>query len=574
MTRSTLSWLAGDPSPEIRSAIERALAAGLTKATLLQKSVHRSVHRIELPSPRDATSSSATGGPALALKIHHGATGRHRTREALKRLAHRSPARLEWRAHTALFRAGVAVAAPRAWGRLANGDEILVSDFLIGPRPGEMRDPGVRSDDPSPQLTDAIADAVGTLHRAGFRHGDLHLGNLRLVEGRIHLLDLQRARPIRSPRDRLRDLAQFELSLARAGWTPAARMALRDRLGVEPEFDRILRRFLRDHLRGRARRVLRPGRDWARVRIGRRRGLRETALAESDLVAILATAQASEASEASEESADSEAAEAAPSESTSHTRRQGRVRIQTIESGGRTVVVKRFEVGLSRRALADLVRGAPAARAFRRGQAHRLLAQRTARPLAYLEEARFGLPIRSWLVMEKVGDFDLDAYRPASPELARRLAIQLGQWLADGHAWGLAHRDLKGSNLRIERTGDATRFWLIDLEDLSKGPVELSREARLGALGQLNASLPDEAFDAAARMTALEHYRARLPFSTDSAAALDGSDLRSLAAEIARRSLARGHHWRGWDCDCVAPSAGESARDGSPVAKPIRPGSP
>ena len=380
-----------------------------------------------------------------------------------------------------------------------------------------------------------------------------------------YLLDVQRARPLRSPRDRLWDLARLELSLARAGWTPAARMALRDRLGVEPDFDRILRRFLRDHLRGRARRVLRPGRRWARVRIGRRRGMRETLLAESALLAILATAQASDRS--------GEPGSAKP-EPASNTRRRGRVRIQTVEADFCTVVVKRFEAGSVRRALADRIRGGPAARAFHRGQAHRLLAHRTARPLAYLEERRLGLPIRSWLVMEKVGEVDLDAYRPTSPALARRIASRLGLWLADGHAWGLAHRDLKGSNLRLETSGDAIRFWLIDLEDLSEGPVELSRAERIGALSQLNASLADEAFDGASRIAALEHYRARLPFRPNASEASAASDLRGIATEIARRSLARGHRWQGRGCELLGASADEGAPDEAPIADPLRPDSP
>jgi hypothetical protein len=293
--------------------------------------------------------------------------------------------------------------------------------------------------------------------------------------------------------------------------------------------------------------------------------MRETALAESQLLAILATA------EAPDRSGESGSAKREPD---SHTRRQGRVRIQTVEADGCTVVVKRFEVGSARRALADRIRGGPAARAFHRGQAHRLLAHRTARPLAYLEELRFGLPIRSWLVMEKVGEVDLDAYRPTSPELARRIASRLGLWLAEGHAWGLAHRDLKGSNLRLEISGDAIRFWLIDLEDLSEGPVELSRAERIGALSQLNASLAEEAFDGASRLAALERYWTRLPFVTNASEASNADDLRGIATEIARRSLARGHRWQGRGCELLGASTGEGARDESPIGDPLRPDSP
>jgi hypothetical protein len=112
--------------------------------------------------------------------------------------------------------------------------------------------------------------------------------------------------------------------------------------------------------------------------------------------------------------------------------------------------------------------------------------------------------------------------------------------LADGHAWGLSHRDLKASNIRVAIRAEAIQFWLIDLEDLS-GPRHLSDEARLHALSQLNASLSDEAMSIEARLAALEIYESRVPFrrTQESAATL-----------IARRSLARAHRWRGGDRAC------------------------
>jgi tRNA A-37 threonylcarbamoyl transferase component Bud32 len=141
------------------------------------------------------------------------------------------------------------------------------------------------------------------------------------------------------------------------------------------------------------------------------------------------------------------------------------------------------------------------------------------------------------LVLEKVGDEDLDHVSPNSPEAETRLACALGEWLADGHAWGLSHRDLKAGNIRVAIRAEAIAFWLIDLEDLS-GPKHLSDDARLHALSQLNASVSDEAMSIEARLAALEVYESRVPFAPRSETA---------ARVIARRSLARAHRWRGGD---------------------------
>jgi hypothetical protein len=294
-------------------------------------------------------------------------------------------------------------------------------------------------------------------------------------------------------------------------------MSLRERLAVGEAFDPILRRFLRDHLRGRARRVLRVGRNWSIARVGRRRGLREASFDEATLASLI---------------------ESCEDDCKSRLRRDGRVLLIEAKAGERVVLVKRITAGTLRRALGDRMRGTPAARAFRAGQAIGLLSKCAARPFAFLEERRFGLPIRSWLVLEKVGEEDLDRSRPGSPESQRRLACALGEWLADGHAWGLSHRDLKAGNLRVTIRPDAIRFWMIDLEDLS-GPAKRSDEVRLHALGQLNASLADDAFGLEARLAALEIYRHRVPFS---------SEYTSIASNIARRSLARAHRWRGDGC--------------------------
>lgn len=510
MTRTDLFWSAGDRIAQ--GEIERAVDGGLEAMICLHQSRRRSVYLVPVG---DVAEDSKNASP-LVLKVHHTATGRHPLRESLKRLFKRSAAGREWRALEALHEQGVPVPRPRAWGRLGSGDEIIVSDYLEG----EHLDDFFREASPESrsQIVTALARAIQSLRAADYIHGDLHLGNLWIQANKVYLLDLERARPGRNPHQRLADQARLEFSLAKAGWNAGLRASLRHQLGENGLFDSVLRLFLRDYLRGRARRVLRIGRNWSVASVGQYKGLRESSLDADTLEALFAAAEH----------------DAEP-----RTRRNGRIQITEASANGHPVIVKRVSTGGLLRALADVLRGSSAARAFHAGQRLGLLTNRAARPLAYLEERRFGLPLKSWLVVEKVGDEDLDGLDPKDPALESRLATALGDWLAEGHAWGLSHRDLKGGNVRVTVEPESIRFWLIDLEDLN-GPDELRDDARLLALSQLNASLPDDALSLENRRAALDRYLARAPFA-------ETNPMR-IAAEISRRSLARRHHWQGKGC--------------------------
>jgi tRNA A-37 threonylcarbamoyl transferase component Bud32 len=527
--RPGLRWLAGEDW--IRAALEKRLA--LPKEALDSA---QTIQTIQMNPRRTISEGLLHPDPArgdgpipIVLKTHHLASGRHRLRERMKRLIGRSPARREWDALVVLHAAGVPVPRPLAYGRLASGDELLVFERSEG---APLAHTFACADTPTRlRLVTALASALTRLHASGHSHGDLHLGNLWLAHAdeSVVLLDLQRARRDRSDQGRVRDLASLELSLLRARWPAVERSALRSGLGLGAQADTALRRFAADHLRGRTRRVLRSGRGVSGVRAGRRHGLCDASISPSALLHAIESAEQNPARRA---------------------RREGQAWIVEETIDGRAVVVKWTAAGGLGDRLVACWRGSRAARAFRKGSREQLLLGRSARPLAYLEERTGGLPGASWLVLERVGDTDLDRIRPATPGDARALALAFGDWLAELHALGLGHADLKGSNLRVgSRDGNVAalpdgavhEFWLLDLEDLI-GPAAQRDEARLTALAQLNASLPDEHFDVAARETALARYLARLPFENPQLG-FEGA-----RREIARRSLARGHRWRGEGC--------------------------
>lgn len=511
-----------------------------TDSVCLHENPRRSLYRLDLPDDLALDEKGMVSSRSLLVKIHHTHSGSHPRRESIKHFAGASPALREWRALCELHAAGASVPVPAAWGRLADGDAMVVTEYRNGE---DLAVVVARADEATrAHWWRSIARAIRKIHAEGFRHGDLHLGNLYASDGEVVVLDLQRARRRIGEHERLRDLAQLDFSLARAGFSSIDRTRLRNAILPGPRIDEASRRFVHDHLRGRARRVLRIGRQWESVRTKEATGLRDTKLDPARLAGLIASDSVSSSGSGPE---------------TTETRREGRTRISTHTQPGGAVIVKRVTAESSQRAIADGVRGSAAMRAFRRGQKLAILGELSARPLAALERRRGGVPVESWLILESVGEMDLDRFRARDEAHGIRFARSLARWIAELHAWGIDHLDLKASNIRVDDSGETPRFWLIDLEDI-RFRRRMRDATRRRALIQLNASLGDDAMSLAARRAALTAYLERLPFK--------GVDDATVAPEIARASVDRAHRWRGKKCRYIheqRPAHGSEDRRGS-----------
>ncbi len=521
-----IRWLAGEP--EVCEALAQAwqdpAAAGAERTQLRDRPERRRLLRVRWPDGRD-----------LFVKQFYMGGRRHRVRKRLVRLLHLEAARREWRALVRLDRAGVSVPAPRALGILPGGDRILALDFLRGrvldaalrgPRP-ETDGDGVVPE-PLPNRARVACDLgrlVAALHAQGIVHRDLHRGNVFLAEEGPLLLDLQLARPGHSTRARLRDVGDLEASLA-----PTFSLAQRVRfrataLGLSRPFDAAARQALREagaisierscaHAASRRRRALRPGRRFAPVAHAGTRGLRVRELEPGALEQAL------------------RAHEHGQGETL---QRDARSRVTAVAAGARRVVVKQTLPSGLARALADLFRGSAARRAWLAGfglEAHDIAA---ARPLAFLDRRRLGLPSGSVLVMEDL--------RPARP--APQLATTRGAEVVDAltrlahrlHARGILHGELEADRVWLSPDADGLLPRLSGLENV-RFRARLSDAERKRGLAQLNSTLPDTA-DAAARRRAFSGYALLLPFSVGSQAAL---------AEVVVASLARRARWSGAGC--------------------------
>jgi tRNA A-37 threonylcarbamoyl transferase component Bud32 len=506
----------------VRAALARFSAGG--PAEVLRDNPRRRLLRLADPAAGD-----------LLVKHFRVGSGRHAGRERAKRLLGRSQAEREARALAALHAAGAPVPEPLGLAFGADGDAFLVLPYLAGDplEAGLAAPPRERR-----ALLAALGACVRALHRAGFEHGDLHRGNVWIHGGRPVLLDLQHARRTSADALRIADLGQLDYSLwGRA--TLADRVRLRAAaLGLARPFDAAARGALRDvgaaaedradeHARSRTRRALRPGRAQAHVRIGALRGLRSRALDERALAEIVA------AHEAAQDAGDARVLKS-----------DARSALSALAAGERRVIVKEARYRGVARALADAVRGSAGLRAWRAGHGLRARGVGVALPLAYLEERRAGVPFRSLVVLEDLRPApDALAASGAEPAAA---ALALADLAVRLHRRGVDHGDLKCTNVILEGAPPYTAK-LLDLEGV-RFRRRLGDEARIDALAQMNASLPD-AVSAADRRRAFARYRSALPFAAGRAA----------LAEIVARSLRRRHRWSGAGC-----ALAEAARPPSP----------
>ncbi len=520
---AALRWIAGPP--HLREPLARCIDDAFSpdaRAALVRENSRRRLLRIRL--------AASAGAPPQTLMLKHfrAASGPHPIRDRIKAATPLAPARREWRALRTLYDAGVTVPEPLALATLPNGEGLLVTRFVNGTNLVEA----LRAAGPERRgLLRALGELVARMHAAGLVHRDLHGGNVLVGAPGPVLLDLQHARASRSRRARLRDVGSLDYSLSQA-LTMADRIRLRAAaLGLARPFGLRARRRLRAvgracrtrarrHASSRTRRALRPGRRFARLRIGGLRGMRVREIASAEVAALLGAHE-----------------RALRTGDASVLKHDGRSRITAVDHAGRRAVVKEVVAGGLARHLADAVRGSPARRAWLGGHGLRARDIAAALPLAFLERRRLGVPVASVVVLEDLRPAVFADRLAERTRESARLLDTLVDLLLRLHRRHAVHGDLKASHIAVSCEG---ADWIprpLDLEGV-RFPRRLSEAERILALAQLNASLPD-AVPARERHRAFLRYARALPFRNGSDAAL---------RQVVARSLDRAHRWSGADC--------------------------
>ncbi|HEY8156357.1 MAG TPA: lipopolysaccharide kinase InaA family protein [Myxococcota bacterium] len=512
-----LRFLAGDPAWRETLAPLLLDPAGSPGALTLLR---------EQPGHRRLLRARLASGDTVFLK--HFGRGRHRVREAVKGVLGLQAARREWRALVSLHARGVRVPEPLALASLGGGAFVIATRFVEG---RTLKQTLAEQPTGRRALLLAVGDLIAALHAAGWTHGDLHHGNLLVGAGGVWLVDLQAALPLRAGPARWRDLGELDHSLAGA-LSRAERVRLRARaLGLARPFDADARRSLRSvgrasdararaYAHSRTRRARRPGRRYARLRVGRCEGLRFQRIDEAVVLKAL------------------EAHRAALAEGGPRVIQQRlRSSATRVEVAGVRVVVKEWQRRGPWRLAADFFRGSPAARAWRGGVGLRARRIGAAVPYAFLERRRLALPIACWLLLEDLRPAvpaDVAAGGPGAPQVAQALATLLARL----HRAGIRHGDLKASHVYLSTDGAGRlEARLIDLEGVRFGG-RLPDRARIRELAQLNASLPDELSDTI-RCSAFHRYASALPFRAPAETCL---------RRVVEESLARAHRWSGRGC--------------------------
>jgi tRNA A-37 threonylcarbamoyl transferase component Bud32 len=475
--------------------------ARLPGARLVKENPVRTVWRV----PRE-------GGPAVYLK-------RFRVSlfpGALKYLVVPSRARAEWEASRGLRAAGVPAAEvlgfleTRASGFL-RGAACVVREF-----PGAMElvpwmfrrwgqgGPWTPAQEAERRaLFERIGRLLRSIHDAGFRHPDLHGGNLLLaMEGEppaMCVIDLHTVRPSRDDRRRREDLGILLHSLLTA--TDAAeRLRIVDAYeGESPVLMGTMDPLLEARLRSREQERVRSR--TGRAKLFRPTGRFDVAL-RGDLSLVHLRAWGPEPFLAALEAHRRAAADPASKDVLKRGGRSTVTRVEVRGPGGPArLVVKETKVRGTMDLFKNFLRPPRAAQGWIGGNGlwHRHVD--VAEPRALLVRGAWPIRRESFLVMEDVAAegerFDLrslrlwgkgplgrDAVRAKHGEVER-----LGRLVGDLHARGVYHGDLKAVNVFVRRKHGRDSFCLVDYDRVRFDGAAVPLRRRVKNLAQLAASL-------------------------------------------------------------------------------------
>ncbi len=365
-----------------------------------------------------------------------------------------------------------------------------------------------------------LGDLVRRLEAAGWRHGDLHAGNVLLLPpslaGEPHVVDWQRANKGHAFPPDLVDLVYSlsfsvplseQVTLLRSGLTPTATKGLRrEAMGW-------VRWRKERHLESRTARCLADGTEFAvDVEAGRRIHRQRTVPAEWIREAVR---------EHDAIAARGELVKALP------TRRISRLQLPG-PGAPFPVYVKEYLYALPKR-LANLVVGSPARRAWVAAHGLRWRGIRSAEAIALVEEGR-----RSLLVTREVPGartLTIAAAEAAHlpPREKRAFLDRLARWVRRIHEEGVWHPDLKANNVLVDASGE---LYLIDL-DRTRFVGWLSPACREKNLAQLCAAVPRP-------VSRADRMRVWLLWSRH-------RGTKEQARRIVRLAVARRHLWPGMD---------------------------
>lgn len=451
--------------------------------------------------------SASDSCPEVFVKIHKN----YKPRDRVKALILPSRARAEWRAGSMMLASGLPIAEPLGYGELRRGGIVAgcvlmvralgncqkLSNHLYDNYYGKP--PTVPAGERDEFLT-ALGALIRRMHNAGFRHPDLHTGNIMMDGGesppRLWLVDLHSVAHtmLLSDRARAADLAKLVFSLR--GFLSDPQLceilaAYRPEAG-QVETSAWLGRLLdaadslrKKRVKSRTKRCLRTSGSFVVEKTGDRKLYRCR-----DFSADTVLGYVERHGEIIASSGPGLVKGSAKSVLT---------RFESSAGSDEYIYVKEFKnTGLIR--LLEIIfythRGR---RAWKAG--HRLLHLGIpgAGLIALVESGRFGMTDTSYLIMKEIPDatrlnvfllqryFRISGGLTSEEALEKRELIHMGaRALREFHSEKIYHKDLSAKNLLVRLAGDGCpHFYCVDTDSI-QFPPRLSLRRKMKNLGQLN----------------------------------------------------------------------------------------
>ncbi|HKY86229.1 MAG TPA: lipopolysaccharide kinase InaA family protein [Pseudorhodoplanes sp.] len=413
------------------------------------------------------------GTPALLVKQFFD----RRAFDVIKTMLRGAPALQEWRALREAERRGLPVPEPFGLGR-RRGQSLLLSEFVesaISLQDFAGTKHGV---DTRRAIIREVAGLIRRMHDAGFYQRDLHLGNLLLrqrPEREYFLLDLQRVdvdpvffrlgkrwRDLSALGGGCGDLSRADrLRFLRAYLRGTARLCADERRLIST-LERRVQRHRLALWRSRQKRCLADNSEFVQVKIGACRGFaRRAEWGELHGVIGDPCTMLARAAIVKDSFTTAVGTLGWP---------QGRMFVKSYKCQGPVYALK------------NLFRSSRARRGWKAGNSCHMRGIAVALPLAYLERRRFRFLRETYLLTAAVEGEDLArlAARLRDDFRAKRgLIRQLSRELRRMHDRGIAHRDLKAENIIAQERGGAEyRFFIVDFDGISYGPVSAKTRAK------------------------------------------------------------------------------------------------
>ena len=167
-----------------------------------------------------------------------------------------------------------------------------------------------------------------------------------------------------------------------------------------------------------------------------------------------------------------------------------------------SVVVKRFAVpNWFQRIIYTLFRKSKAARSYNNALILRTMGIETPEPIAYIEQYRFGLFHTGYYIARFSTNSTLSHITTLSDSEQRLVAIDLAEFTAKMHSFGVAFYDYNSQNILYKKCDDKYYFEIVDINRMDFKSKPLSITDSIKTINRLRMD-----FSSLFETTFLEHY--------------------------------------------------------------------